>query len=150
LINSKTKVKCGGEFDRYDLEANVGMYAFSRGLLVVEEHGAGKQLIRLRCQTRFSMFGSIPFIILAVLTLIAAFGDLLVAALILSAFLFVIGVAMLSDAARATRNLSRAFLQLSSTDIKKTDEANVDSAVNSEFAKPLVADAISTKRASNS
>jgi hypothetical protein len=134
LIESKTKVRCGGEFDRYDLEANVGMFAFCRGLLVVEEHGAGKQLIRLRCRTRFSMFGSIPFIILAVLALIAVFGDFLVAAIILSALLFIIGVPMLSDAARATKNLSLAFLQLNRANAQTTEEVTVDSSSEKSFA----------------
>jgi len=134
LIESKTKVRCGGEFDRYDLEANVGMFAFCRGLLVVEEHGAGKQLIRLRCRTRFSMFGGIPFIILVVLALIAVFGDFLVAAVILSALLLIIGAAMLSDAARATRNLSLAFLQLNRANVQTTEEATVDSSSAKSFA----------------
>jgi hypothetical protein len=130
LIKSNTKVRRGGEFDRYDLEVNVGMFAFCRGLLVVEEHGAGKQLVRLRCRTRYSMFGSIPFIVLAALALFSTFDDLLVAAVILSAFLLLIGFAMLSDAARATRNLSLALSNLDHADIQKTDEIAIDAALN--------------------
>jgi glycosyltransferase involved in cell wall biosynthesis len=150
LIESKTKVRCGGEFDRYDLETNVGMFAFCRGLLLTEEHGAGKQLVRLRCRTRYSMFGMIPFIILAALALFALFDNLLIAAVIIGAFSLLIGVAMLRDAAWATRNLSLAFSELNHADIQKTDEVPVDLALNSESAMPLVVlGAVATERASN-
>jgi len=138
LIESKTKVRRGGEFDRYDLEANVGMFAFCRGLLVVEEHGAGKQLIRLRCRTRYSMFGIIPFTVFATLALFAAFGNSFIAAVILSAFSLLIGAAMLRDAARATKNLSLAFLGLNSGEIQKTDKIIIDSASDLESEEPFV------------
>ena len=152
LIESKTKVRRGGEFDRYDLETNVGTLAFCQGLLLVEEHGAGRQLVRLRCSTRYSMFGSISFIVLGALGLFAAIDDSFVAAVILITFSLLIGVAMLSDAARATRNLSLKFLELSREDIQKTGELAVNTEFDSEFAEPLfVADAaVSIKTASNS
>ncbi len=140
LIESKTKVRRGGEFDRYDLETNVGMFAFCRGLFVIEEHGAGKQLVRLRCQARYSMFGIIPFIILATLALFAVFDNSLFAAAILSAFSLLIGIAMLRDAARATENFSLAFSELNRTEIQKTDEITFDSTLSLESAEPFVVD----------
>jgi glycosyltransferase involved in cell wall biosynthesis len=156
LIKSKTKVRRGGEFDRYDLEANIGMSAFCRALLLVEEHGAGKQLVRLRCRTRYSMFGSIPFTALVALSIFAAFDDAFAVAVILSGFSLLIGVAMISDAARATRIVSIAFSKLNRTDTEKTGETaaeiDADPASTSEFAKPHItdADAVSTMAASNS
>ncbi|MDQ3179354.1 MAG: hypothetical protein M3Q33_02420, partial [Acidobacteriota bacterium] len=96
-------------------------------------------------------FGSVPFINLAALTLFAAFDNLLLAAVILSAFLLLIGVAMLSDAARATRNLCLAFSKLNSAEIQKTDEITADSSLNSDLSEPFVSapDIVATKTASN-
>jgi hypothetical protein len=37
-----------GDFDRWDLHVRGGLFGAARGLLTVEEHGAGKQLVRMR------------------------------------------------------------------------------------------------------
>jgi len=136
LIESKTKVRRSGEFDRYDLETNVGMFAFCRGFVVVEEHGAGKQLIRLRCWPRYSMFGVIPLTVFAALALFAAFDSSFVAAIILFAFSLFFGIAIRRDAARAVKNLSRSFLGLNCPKTKKINEISIDSAADLESAKP--------------
>jgi hypothetical protein len=41
-------VRTGGDFDRWDLEARVGTLGAARLLVAIEEHGAGRQLVRLR------------------------------------------------------------------------------------------------------
>jgi len=43
-------VLLGGDFDDWDLEFRVGAFAGVRLLLAIEEHGAGRQMIRLRCR----------------------------------------------------------------------------------------------------
>lgn len=134
LMKSKTTVRRGGEFDRYDLETNAGMFAFCRGLFLAEEHGAGKQLLRLRCCPRYSKFALIPFIILAALSLFAAFDRAFTAAAILSLFSLLIGAVMLLAAARATKNLSKAFIELGQVEIP---EADVNWASFSESEKTL-------------
>ena len=40
----------GGVSDRWDLEVRAGLTASVRTAMVIEEHGAGRQLIRLRCR----------------------------------------------------------------------------------------------------
>jgi GT2 family glycosyltransferase len=40
----------GGDFDKWDLEIRGGVLAGARVLSTVEEHGAGRQLMRLRCR----------------------------------------------------------------------------------------------------
>lgn len=138
LIESKIKVRRGSEFDRFDLETTVGIFAFCRGLLVVEEHGAGRQLVRLRCRTGYSMFGTAPFTILAALALFSAFDNLLAVAIILTTFLLLIGAAMLRNAARATRSLSRAFLESNRAQIQRTDDTIIDSRSDSKSAESFV------------
>ncbi|HEX6535683.1 MAG TPA: glycosyltransferase [Gemmatimonadaceae bacterium] len=46
--------RCGGEYDRWDLEVRGGMLGAVRTLLVAEEHGQGRQLTRLRAWPRCS------------------------------------------------------------------------------------------------
>ncbi len=49
-----TAVVHGGDFDRFDLEVRGGMLGGARLLLAVEEHGAGRQLVRVRTSPRCS------------------------------------------------------------------------------------------------
>ena len=49
----------GGDFDRWDLEVRGGMLGAVRVLTTVEEHGAGRQLLRARSKPRVSPQGLI-------------------------------------------------------------------------------------------
>jgi hypothetical protein len=44
----------GGDFDRWDLELRRGLFASTKVMLAIEEHGGGRQLARLRMWPRFS------------------------------------------------------------------------------------------------
>jgi GT2 family glycosyltransferase len=44
----------GGNFDRWDLEARFGTLGVVRTRLAIEDHGAGRQLVRMRCWPRCS------------------------------------------------------------------------------------------------
>ena len=54
LLNLKASVKRGGEFDQWDFQVKTSLFASSRTLLTIEEHGGGKQYLRLKCWTNFS------------------------------------------------------------------------------------------------
>ncbi|MAE77115.1 MAG: glycosyl transferase [Planctomycetes bacterium] len=47
-------VRRGGDFDRWDLQADCGLFGGARLLTTVEEHGAGKQLLRVLARPRVS------------------------------------------------------------------------------------------------
>ncbi|MGI8757166.1 MAG: glycosyltransferase, partial [Acidimicrobiales bacterium] len=47
-------VRRGGAFDRWDLEVRGGLFGSGRLLMAIEEHGAGKQLLRFRAWPRCS------------------------------------------------------------------------------------------------
>jgi GT2 family glycosyltransferase len=70
LLDQNAIVVRGGEFDRWDLELRGGLLADVRVHATVEEHGAGKQLVRLRAWPRFSRTA------LAVIVSMAAFSGL--------------------------------------------------------------------------
>jgi GT2 family glycosyltransferase/membrane protein implicated in regulation of membrane protease activity len=54
LIASGARVVRGGSFDRWDLEIHSGVLAWARLRMAIEEHGSGKQLVRLRSWPRAS------------------------------------------------------------------------------------------------
>lgn len=47
----------GGDYDRWDLEVRAGLLGSARTLMTIEEHGAGKQLIRFRSWPKCSKKG---------------------------------------------------------------------------------------------
>jgi len=76
-------VRRGGEFDRWDLETRGGMLAGVRVSTAVEEHGGGRQLVRLRCVPTWSLAALTGALLLLGLSVAAAFdGAALVAAML--------------------------------------------------------------------
>ena len=47
-------VQRGGDFDRWDLQLKRGVFAATRLLLAIEDHGGGRQLVRVKLWPRFS------------------------------------------------------------------------------------------------
>ena len=83
-------VRSGSAYDRWDLEVRGGLLGSVHGLMAIEEHGAGRQLIRFRLWPRVSGF---------VLALTGFFGVLGLAAVgdgawLAAAFLGVIAVGL--------------------------------------------------------
>ena len=80
LRDTGLPVRRGGGVDRWDLAVAGGLFGSARVLMAIEEHGAGRQLVRFRVWPR------LPFTVVAVLALLAglagaaaAGGNLLVA-----------------------------------------------------------------------
>jgi hypothetical protein len=65
-------VRRGGDFDHWDLEARSGVFTTVRALLGVEEHGTGRQLIRIRFSSRATRVGVATASVLASTLLAAA------------------------------------------------------------------------------
>jgi O-antigen biosynthesis protein len=61
----------GGDFDRWDLEARVGVLAAVRLLLSVEEHAGGAQLVRLRASPRYPVAAAAIGALFALFALVA-------------------------------------------------------------------------------
>jgi hypothetical protein len=61
----------GGEFDRWDLQVRGGALGSARLLMAVEEHGGGRQLVRVRVWPRFSIDGLFVGIVVGGLSLAA-------------------------------------------------------------------------------
>lgn len=65
-------VSRGGPYDRWDLEARGGLLGGTRALSAVEEHGGGKQLLRLRTRQVISNLGLTVGSLLVALLIVAA------------------------------------------------------------------------------
>jgi len=61
----------GGDFDRWDLEVRGGALGSARVLMAIEEHGAGRQLVRYRIDPKFSRATWLLIAVVAGLTWVA-------------------------------------------------------------------------------
>jgi hypothetical protein len=61
----------GGDFDRWDLELRKGLFASTRLMLAIEEHGGGRQLARIKMWPRFSRVAGFVASISMVLAVLA-------------------------------------------------------------------------------
>ncbi len=112
LKSNLNKVGTGGEFDRWDIKNQVGMFASVKSLLTVEEHGMGKQLLRLRFRIIFSVPGLILVAagaIISALTYISQNYFTFSAFLLISIILF---LKILADASGALESVWSALNNL--------------------------------------
>jgi GT2 family glycosyltransferase len=64
--------RCGGEYDRWDLEVIGGMFGSVRMLMAVEDHGGGAQLVRIGSWPRCRNAASALMCLLSILILLTA------------------------------------------------------------------------------
>ena len=104
----------GDVFDRWDLEVWGGLQAGARVLMSIEEHGAGKQLLRFRTKPRVSFLGMVATAAVGVLSVIAGLDH----AWIVAALLGLSSVLLLTRAGRestaATSSIGYAVQQIGS------------------------------------
>jgi glycosyltransferase involved in cell wall biosynthesis len=115
-----TGVVAGGDFDRWDLEIRGGRLGGLRALVVVEEHGAGRQLARLRAWPRCAGMTASVAAGLAVLGGLAYLNGAAVAAGILEATALLIAGQVGVDVALAGGAVIEAW---STLEASLTDEA---------------------------
>jgi glycosyltransferase involved in cell wall biosynthesis len=61
----------GGNYDRWDLEVKGGLLGATRSLLLVEEHGHGRQFIKIKTWPTVGLLGVIPSLVFALLAIFA-------------------------------------------------------------------------------
>ncbi len=108
LLGAGSIVCRGGEYDDWDLEVRGGLFGGARVRFAVEEHGAGKQMLRFRAWMRpstrvLALAGSI-----AVVALLAAKDGAPVSAVGLMLLALWLTTGAVSDAARAQAALAAA------------------------------------------
>jgi hypothetical protein len=78
-------VRRGGAYDRWDLSVHGGVFGSARASMAVEEHGAGKQLLRFRCSPQPGLVGVALAVALALLSAAAAVDEAWVAVAVIGA-----------------------------------------------------------------
>jgi glycosyltransferase involved in cell wall biosynthesis len=99
----------GGDYDRWDMEVRGGIFGALRSRATVEEHGGGKQLIRIRSWPRFAPSAMAFMLLFALLATLAAVCQ----AWTVAGFLALVTAAMAGsgsvDCATATASFLRAL-----------------------------------------
>ncbi len=101
----------GGDFNDWDLEIRGGLCGSVRTLMAIEEHGAGKQLVRFRAWTRCSPVGIAITGLFALLSCWAALDQAWMAFALLSAATGTLVFRMLTECSVATASLLNALKQ---------------------------------------
>ena len=104
LRESRAVVLRGGDFDRWDLEVRGGMLGAVRVLTTIEEHGAGRQLLRARSRPRLSPHGLIITLFIALIAGLAVWNGAYVPAFVIGtgAFLLVLRILLECGAAMSS------------------------------------------------
>ncbi len=92
----------GGNYDSWDLEVRGGILGSARVRALIEEHGGGKQLVRVRCDPRLSGVGLAVAALFTLLSTGAALGGSWVAFAILASAAAALVLRGLGECARAT------------------------------------------------
>jgi hypothetical protein len=74
LRQRNLRVRRGGEYDRWDLEVAMNVLGTTRVLVVVEEHGAGRQLVRVRAWPSWLSQGLLLSLVFGALAVAAAYA----------------------------------------------------------------------------
>jgi GT2 family glycosyltransferase len=109
-------VSRGGDFDRWDLQFRTGLFGGSRLLMGVEEHGAGKQLIRFRVWPWCVPGGGVVSMVLALIATAAAFDGAWVVTALLGIMALWPLARMILECGVALSAVRRVFKQLWSTE----------------------------------
>ena len=109
LIDSNTRVQKGNVFDRWDLQLRNGIISLNRALLTIEEHGAGKQFVRLKTWCRPSRTSLTLLIASTALSITAGLHNATFVCMMLALFSFIIVAEYVLDTAILLHKLESAF-----------------------------------------
>lgn len=109
LLAKKSRVTRGRDFDDWDIQVRSGLFSAGRGVLAIEEHGAGKQLLRFRCKTIYSVFGYILTGSLGALSIMAVVHEELMVAMFFWVMLTFTVYRYLVETSACLNNLHSAF-----------------------------------------
>jgi GT2 family glycosyltransferase len=110
-------VSRGGDYDEWDLEARDGTFGAVRILMTAEEHGAGKQLVRLRARPIESTGLLVVLLALLLFSLAAAWARAWVPTTSFAATGLVLFLRMFQDCATATAATIRAVKRMGAEEV---------------------------------
>ena len=120
LIAFRSRTKRGGDFDNWDIQVSNGLFAKSKGLLTIEEHGGGKQFLHIRSKSSFTIT---TLILLTVMTCFTAFALLEKEWLVSAVIGFVLVVTILRSFYEASTSMNSLFIAFNEGDSIQEEEA---------------------------
>ncbi len=112
IIKYKTRVKRGGDFDKWDMQTRNGITSVSRAMFTFEEHGAGKQLLRMKTWTKPSKTFIFAFSFFAALAIFASLDKAFIVSSTLAVFSLLIFIEYLLDTSIAIDHFKKSLLQV--------------------------------------
>ncbi len=109
---ARVPVVRGGPYDRWDLQARGGMLGAVRILMAIEEHGAGRQLVRVRLWPRYSPAAVVLIILAAGLSISAAIDHAVVAAALFGALAGLLALRALHETASVAAAVRSALARV--------------------------------------
>jgi len=99
----------GGNFDTWDLEVRGGIFGSVRTLMAIEEHGAGRQMVRFRAWPKFSPVGITLVSFFAILACWAGIDHSWQASAVLGGITLLLALRIFQESALATATLLYAL-----------------------------------------
>ena len=109
ITRSGAVARRGGDFDSWDIETRGGVLAGVRITTAVEEHGSGRQLVRMRCRPTWSTGAVVMTLALLALSATAALDGSAPAAAIIALAGIGLGLRTLSEASSALALTARVL-----------------------------------------
>ena len=113
LIRSRVRVRRGGNYDQWDLQTNCGLFSAARGLLTIEEHGGGKQMLKFKYWAKYSTGGIVVSLLFAGFSFLALVKAQFGVFILLGTIAAVLIGKLIMDTARSLFEIHNAFMILS-------------------------------------
>ena len=101
LLRKREAARRGGDFDRWDLEVRGGLLGSVRAVGMIEEHGAGKQLFRLRAWPHIPRPAIGLIVVLGLVAALAAYDNAWFVAGVLGVGALVVALVVRAECAKA-------------------------------------------------
>lgn len=112
LLEQKARIQRGNHFDRWDLQVLNGLFTRTRGLLTIEEHGAGKQYLRFKCTPYYKLKGILIPVFLMIGLALSLSSQLYLLSITLGAILVYIGIQFTLETSRSMNSFYQSIKQL--------------------------------------
>lgn len=109
LLSLNNKVVKGDDYDHWDFTSRTGLTASVRSLMTIEEHGMGKQYIKVKTWKRISVFGLFLLAVFALLFVFALKAGALISAVFMGILGIMHGIKILSDLAGGMYSMDQAI-----------------------------------------
>lgn len=112
LVAEKVPFKKGGDYESWDLQVNGGLLGGARLVMAIEEHGAGRQMLKFSVRRLFPLAASLLLALFASLCIAAALDRAWVAAGVLGSIAMMLAARTVYEAASSAAVFADAIRAL--------------------------------------